>query len=68
LRWLRATALAYLRRVGNLQQLAFLCSVTGYLAIAERRYRDAVPWLERDSRRHAGSRTCTRCSSSEAIT
>jgi predicted ATPase/DNA-binding SARP family transcriptional activator len=37
---------AYLRRVGNLLELAWMCNITGYLAIAEGRYRDALPWLD----------------------
>jgi predicted ATPase/class 3 adenylate cyclase len=40
-------AVAHLQRVGNLRELALVCSVTGYFAIAERRYQDAVAWLNR---------------------
>jgi hypothetical protein len=35
-----------LRKVGHLHELAALCSTTGFVAVAERREREAVPWLE----------------------
>jgi predicted ATPase/class 3 adenylate cyclase len=40
------SAMPYLRRVGNLDELARVCVVAGYLAIVERRYRDALAWLD----------------------
>jgi predicted ATPase/DNA-binding SARP family transcriptional activator len=40
------TAVAALRRSGNLMELARVCSVTGYLAIAERRDQEALAWLD----------------------
>jgi hypothetical protein len=39
-------ALVMLRRVGQLNDIAELCSTTGFVAIAERREQEAVPWLE----------------------
>ena len=36
----------YLHRVGNLDQLARVCGTAGYAAIAERRYREALAWLD----------------------
>jgi tetratricopeptide (TPR) repeat protein len=46
------TAIDHLQRVGNLYEIAHTCVLTGYLAIAERRYRDALAWLTEAS--HAG--------------
>jgi non-specific serine/threonine protein kinase len=39
-------ALALLRNGGHLHDLAGLCSTTGFVAIAERREREALVWLE----------------------
>ncbi len=39
-------ALVVLRKGGHLHALSGLCSTTGFVAIAERREREAVPWLE----------------------
>ncbi|HSD79366.1 MAG TPA: tetratricopeptide repeat protein, partial [Solirubrobacteraceae bacterium] len=39
-------ALLHLRRVGNLDQQARVCVNAGYAAIVERRYRDALAWLD----------------------
>jgi predicted ATPase/class 3 adenylate cyclase len=39
-------ATSYLRRVGNLNQLARVCGVAGYVAIAECRYREALVWFD----------------------
>jgi hypothetical protein len=36
----------YLHHVGNLDQLARVCGTAGYVAIAERRYREALAWLD----------------------
>lgn len=36
----------HLHRVGNLDQLARVCGTAGYVAIAERRYREALVWLD----------------------
>jgi predicted ATPase/class 3 adenylate cyclase len=49
-------AVAHLQRVGNLRELALVCSVTGYFAIAERRHEDAVAWLNQglDAARRLG--------------
>ena len=40
------SALPYLHRIGNLDELARVCGVAGYVAIAERRYREALAWLD----------------------
>ena len=40
-------AVAHLQRAGNLRDLALVCNVTAYLAIAERRQHDAIAWLNR---------------------
>jgi predicted ATPase len=40
------SAMPYLRRVSNLDQLARVCGTAGYAAIAERRYREALAWLD----------------------
>jgi predicted ATPase/class 3 adenylate cyclase len=40
------SAVPYLRRVGDLDQLSSVCGTTGYAAIAERRYREALAWLD----------------------
>jgi predicted ATPase/class 3 adenylate cyclase len=40
------SAMPYLHRVGNLDQLVSLCVTAGYVAIAERRYREALVWLD----------------------
>ena len=40
------SAMPYLHRVGNLDQLARVCGTAGYAAIAERRYREALVWLD----------------------
>jgi predicted ATPase/DNA-binding SARP family transcriptional activator len=39
-------ALAVLRKGGHLHDLSGLCSTTGFVAVAERREREAIPWLE----------------------
>jgi predicted ATPase/DNA-binding SARP family transcriptional activator len=39
-------ALVMLRRLGHQHEIAELCSTTGYVAIAERREHEALPWLE----------------------
>jgi predicted ATPase/DNA-binding SARP family transcriptional activator len=39
-------ALDALRGVGNIQELAHLCLVIGYLAVVERRYGEAIEWLD----------------------
>ena len=39
-------AVQYLSRTGNLLDLVIVCSVTGYYAIADRRYREALEWLD----------------------
>jgi tetratricopeptide (TPR) repeat protein len=39
------TAIEHLRQVGNLNDVADICTSTGYLAIVERRYQDALAWL-----------------------
>jgi predicted ATPase/DNA-binding SARP family transcriptional activator len=39
-------AAAYARRVGDVHHLGIVCSVTGYKAIAEERYREALRWLD----------------------
>ena len=36
----------YLHRVGNLDQLSRVCGIAGYVGIAERRYREALAWLD----------------------
>ena len=38
-------AVDYLRRLGNVLEVAHLCNWTGYWAIVERRYREADVWL-----------------------
>jgi hypothetical protein len=40
------SAMPYLHRVGNLDQLARVCGTAAYAAIAERRYREALAWLD----------------------
>ena len=40
------SAMPYLHRVGNLDQLAHVCTTAGYVAIAERHYREALVWLD----------------------
>ena len=40
------SAMPYLHRVGNLDQLARICGTAGYAAIAECRYREALAWLD----------------------
>jgi len=40
-------AMPALERTGDLRNLSFLCSVTGYLAIAESRDAEALRWLDR---------------------
>ena len=40
------SAMPYLHRVGNLDELARVCGTAGYVAIAERRYREALAWLD----------------------
>jgi predicted ATPase/class 3 adenylate cyclase len=40
------SALPYLQRVGNLDQLARVCIAAGYVAIAEGHHRDAITWLD----------------------
>jgi len=50
--WMRSsyiaaeTAIPILKRIGDESGLAIMCSVTGYQAVAEQRYEDALPWLE----------------------
>jgi predicted ATPase/DNA-binding SARP family transcriptional activator len=39
-------ALAVLRKGGHLHDVSGLCSTTGFVAVAERRDREAIPWLE----------------------
>ena len=39
------TAIEHLQRVGNLYEVTHTCVLTAYLAIAERRYEDALAWL-----------------------
>jgi tetratricopeptide (TPR) repeat protein len=39
-------ALAALRKGGHLHDVSGLCSTTGFVAVAERREREAIPWLE----------------------
>jgi tetratricopeptide (TPR) repeat protein len=39
-------AMPYLHRVGNLEEVARLCVTAAYVAIAEDRYQDALPWLD----------------------
>jgi predicted ATPase/DNA-binding SARP family transcriptional activator len=39
------TAIEHLQRAGNLYEVAHTCVLAGYLAIAERRYQDALLWL-----------------------
>jgi predicted ATPase/DNA-binding SARP family transcriptional activator len=39
-------AVPYLQRVGDLFHLAWVCNVTGYLAIVDRNYHDALVWLD----------------------
>ena len=39
-------AITYLQSVGDLRQLGYVCNVAAYQAIAERRYRDALAWLD----------------------
>ncbi len=48
------TALAHLRRVGMLGDAGGLCVSTSYVALFERRYRDAIAWLT-DGREIAGT-------------
>jgi predicted ATPase/class 3 adenylate cyclase len=40
------SAMPYLHRVGNLRELARVCTTTGYVAIAENRHHDALAWLD----------------------
>ena len=40
------TAAAYARRVGDVHHLGIVCSVTGYKAIAQGHYREALHWLD----------------------
>jgi predicted ATPase/class 3 adenylate cyclase len=40
------SATHYLRRIGNLDELGRVCNVAGYVAIVERRYREALAWLD----------------------
>jgi predicted ATPase/class 3 adenylate cyclase len=40
------SAMPYLQRVGNLDQLAHVCVTAAYVAIAERRHQDALAWLD----------------------
>jgi predicted ATPase len=40
------SALPYLHRIGNLTELARVCAIAGYVAIAECRYREALAWLD----------------------
>jgi hypothetical protein len=40
------SAMPYLHRVGNLDQLARVCGTAGYAAIAECHYREALAWLD----------------------
>jgi len=40
------SAMPYLHRVGNLERLISVCITAGYVAIAERRYREALLWLD----------------------
>jgi predicted ATPase/class 3 adenylate cyclase len=40
------SAMPYLHRVGNLDQLARICITAGYVAIAECHYREALVWLD----------------------
>jgi predicted ATPase len=40
------SAVPYLHRVGNLDELAHVCVTAGYVAIVERRYQDALAWLD----------------------
>ena len=42
-----AVAVAHLQAVGDLSELVGLCSNVGYVATAERRYDDALGWLEK---------------------
>ena len=39
-------AAAYARRVGDVHHLGIVCSVTGYKAIAQGHYREALQWLD----------------------
>jgi predicted ATPase/DNA-binding SARP family transcriptional activator len=39
-------AIAYLRKTGNLLDLAILCSVTGYFGLAEGHYRESLAWFD----------------------
>ena len=39
-------AAAYARRVGDVHHLGIVCSVTGYKAIAQGHYREALHWLD----------------------
>ena len=41
------SALAYLNGAGDLWHAAWVCNVTAYRAITERRYETALPWLDR---------------------
>jgi predicted ATPase len=43
-------AAAYARRVGDIHHLGIVCSVTGYKAIAEGHYREALQWLDEGMR------------------
>jgi predicted ATPase/DNA-binding SARP family transcriptional activator len=38
-------AIEHLRRFGNVAEVAHLCNCTGYMAVEERRYEDALAWL-----------------------
>ena len=42
---LAGTALEYLRRAGMIGDAGDLCNTTGYVALSERRYREAIAWL-----------------------
>ena len=47
---LTEAAAAYVRRVGDVHHLGIVCSVTGYKAIAEGHYREALHWLDEGMR------------------
>src|SRR5262249_31781619 len=41
-------AIGYLRRVDNIEQLGQVCSLAGYAALVEKRYREAVEWIDQE--------------------
>jgi hypothetical protein len=50
-------AVPYLQKVGDLFHFAWVCNVTGYLAIVDSEYRDALVWLDQglDAARRLGN-------------